>query len=61
MRARLVPSGISIRANTHSSRMVGHSEAMAVRLVDTSLLRAIRSFEQPLGPSLVLGDGAAIQ
>ena len=23
MRARLVPSGISIRANTHSSRMVG--------------------------------------
>jgi hypothetical protein len=26
VRARLVPSGISIRANTHSSRMVGNPD-----------------------------------
>ena len=29
MRARLVPSGISIRANTHNSRMVGDPEVIA--------------------------------
>jgi len=28
VRARLVPSGISIGANTHSSRMVGYTEVI---------------------------------
>jgi hypothetical protein len=38
VRARLVPSGISIRANTHNSRMVGDPEVIAD--VSLSLINA---------------------